>query len=48
MFIIGIIEETENGAEGIFEVIMAEMFPKLMTGNKIISQKLRENKAGEI
>lgn len=48
MVIIGIIEETENGTEGIFEVIMAEIIPKLMTGTKIISQKLTENKAGEI
>lgn len=31
--------------ERIFEVIMAEIVPKLMTGTKTISQKLRENKA---
>lgn len=45
MLIIRITEERENGTKGIFEVIMAEIFSKLMTGTKVISQKLRGDKA---
>lgn len=47
MLIIGITEEERNNrTEEIFWVIIAGIFSKLMTGIKIISRKLRENKTG--
>lgn len=40
-------EERENGVEEIFEVILAEKFPELMSDSKNGSRKLKEHHQGE-
>lgn len=41
-----VMRENEKGTETIFEGIMTETFPSLMSGTKHRCRKLREHKAG--